>query len=88
MTPSELYRSNFYFICISYQLKMKAQKQEETTMKKNTIISVLLVTSTILSLMGCSAPSSDASEAESELQLSESAPEETGESGETEDWDP
>ncbi len=54
-------------------------------MKKSSTLPILLAASTILSLMGCSAPSSDASEAEGELQLSEVAPEETGEAGETEE---
>lgn len=54
-------------------------------MKKSSTLPILLAASIILSLMGCSAPSSDASEAEGELQLSEVAPEETGEAGETEE---
>ena len=45
-------------------------------MKKSSTLPILLAASIILSLMGCSAPSSDASEAEGELQLSEVAPEE------------
>ena len=61
----------------------KSTKTGGNNYEKNTIISVLLVTSTILSLMGCSAPSSNASEAEGELQLSEVAPEKTGETEET-----
>lgn len=54
-------------------------------MKKSSTLPILLAASIMLSLMGCSAPSSDASEAEGELQLSEVAPEETGEAGETEE---